>query len=425
MVSRLSYFLLPQEPGVYLFLDENRNVIYVGKAVNLKNRVSSYFKNKDLGTKTSILVSRIKKIKVIVVSSEIESLLLEANLIKKYQPFFNVKMTDGKSYPMIKITMKDKCPAVIVTRRIIDDKSLYFGPYPNARAMHLVLKIIRRIFPFQSIVNHPKKICLYNHLGLCPCLSAFDLEDSRKEYRKTIKNIIRFLKGNIKGVIKDLERERESFDKKENYEKAKEIQEKIESIKIVTSSIHSPLDYEINPNLITDLQEKKMIFLKEALNKNGVKTSSIKRIECYDISNISGKYATGSMVVFENAKKEMGAYRKFKIKQNFQKQNDCAMMKEVVSRRLKHREWQYPDLIIVDGGKGQISSVVNVVKENNLVIPVVGLAKREEILITSAFKKVNFNKNSEALKLLMEIRDEAHRFAVFYHRKLRSKFSFS
>ena len=406
-------------------MDESRNVLYVGKAVNLKNRVSSYFKNKDLGTKTSILVSRIKKIKVIVVSSEIESLLLEANLIKKYQPFFNVKMTDGKSYPMIKITVKDNYPAVIVTRRIIKDKSLYFGPYPNVKAMYLVLKTIRRIFPFQSVVNHPKSLCLYNHLGLCPCPSVIDLKDSKKEYRKTIKNIIKFLKGDIKGVIKDLEKERESFGKKENYEKAKEIQEKIESIKIVTSPIHGPLDYEVNPNLKADLREKKMNLLKEALNKNGVKISSVKRIECYDISNISGKFATGSMIVFENAQKETGAYRKFKIKQSFQKQNDYAMMKEIVFRRLKHQEWKYPDLIIVDGGKGQISSVVNVVKENNLVIPVVGLAKREEILITSEFKKVNFNKSSEALKLLMEIRDEAHRFAVSYHRKLRSKFSFS
>ncbi|MEK7559598.1 MAG: GIY-YIG nuclease family protein, partial [Patescibacteria group bacterium] len=166
---------MPSNPGIYLFLNEKSEVIYVGKAKNLKKRVSSYFINKkDLGEKTRLLVGKIQKIGVIKARSEIEALLLEASSIKKFNPVYNSKLTDGKAYPLIRITIKDNYPKVLISRRQDDEKSIYFGPYPNSGAMKMVLKIIRRIFPFQAVLNHPKRICLYYHLGLCPCPPVFD-----------------------------------------------------------------------------------------------------------------------------------------------------------------------------------------------------------------------------------------------------------
>ena len=186
LVQSSSYLSLPQKPGVYLFLDKNSKILYVGKAKNLKNRVGSYFVVNKLGPKTKILVSQIKKIKTVVVPSEIEALLLEANYIKTYRPKYNIRLTDGKAYPLIRITIKDKCPKVLVTRRIEDNNSLYFGPFPNSEALRLVLRTTRRIFPFQSVMNHPKKHCLYFHLGLCPCPEI----TKNKDYKKNIKHLI-------------------------------------------------------------------------------------------------------------------------------------------------------------------------------------------------------------------------------------------
>lgn len=401
---------------MYLFLNSNGDVIYVGKAKNLKKRVASYFINrKNLGYKTAILVSQISKIKTIKVESEIESLLLEANLIKKYFPKYNINLKDGKAYPLIRITIKDKYPKVLIARRESDPRSLYFGPFPNAGAMRLVLKTVRRIFPFQSAINHPKKPCFYYHLGLCPCPEVF----KDKTYRATVKHIIGFLNGQTGHVIKDLEKEREKYSKEENFEQASSIQEKINAIKLVTGKFYKPYFYEENPNLKEDLRKIELQELSGTLNANGVGVGELNRIECYDISNTSGKNATGSMVVFTNGEKDASSYRKFKIKGMYNDlPNDFAMMAEVLKRRLAHTEWGKPDLIIVDGGKGQVSSALKVI---NSTIPLIGLAKREEIIITSDFREIKLERNSKQLQLIMRIRDEAHRFAITYHRKLRAK----
>jgi excinuclease ABC subunit C len=422
LVSASSYRLLPIYSGVYLFLNKEGDVIYVGKAKNLKKRVASYFSTKDLGEKTRILVSLISKIKYIEVTSEIEAFLLEEKLIKKYTPRYNIKLVDGKQYPSIKITIKDDYPKVLLVRKIIKDNSLYFGPYTSASSLRTVLKILRRIFPYQNVLNHPNKLCLYYHLGLCPC----PMITQDKNYRKTINHVVDFLNGKTKKIVKELEKERNFFSKNENFEEAKETQRKIDSIDLITSSVYKPFEYELNPNLRLDVVQKELDELKNILNNNGVGVSDLKRIECYDISNTSGLNATGSMVVFTNGEKDAASYRRFKIKEFYgNKPNDFAMMQEVLERRLKHGEWTTPSLIIVDGGKGQVSSVHKILLQKMSKIPLIGLAKREETIITSDLKEILLPKDSKPLHLIMRLRDEAHRFAITYHKKLRSKFIFS
>ncbi len=414
---------MPKDPGIYLFLDEKETILYVGKAKNLKQRVASYFvKSADLGEKTKILVSKIKKIRYVSVSSEIEALLLEANYIKKYEPYYNIRLTDGKSYPLIRVTTKNPFPAVLVARRQDDAASLYFGPFPNASAMKLVLKTIRRIFPFQSIEHHQKTFCLYHHLGVCPCASVVGTQEAKKEYRKTIRRITMFLEGNVSVVIKDLEQERDTYSKEEQYEKAKETQKKIDATYVITHPVHTPFEYDTNPNLKTDIQKVELEELQMHLQQVGVVVPFLQRIECYDISNTSGKNATGSLVVFTHGEKDTKWYRRFKIKPETKGPNDFAMMHEVLQRRIKHTEWPLPDLFVVDGGKGQISSAKKALDEAGMSTPLVGLAKREEIIITSDFHQIILPKKSKALQLLMRLRDEAHRFAITYHRKLRSQF---
>lgn len=419
--------MLSTKPGIYLFLNEKSKILYVGKANNLKRRVSSYFsKNIDLGAKTSLLVSQIAKIKTVITNSEIEAFLLESRYIKKYKPKYNAKLTDDKAYLMVKITIKDKYPKVLMARKRDDnpptDGSVYFGPFPNnTRTLKTVLRIIRKIFPYQSALNHTEKICLYHHLRLCPCPTVFDSEKTRKEYKKNIRHIINFLNGNAQKIIKDLKKERDILSKNEEFEKANVLQNKIKAIELITGPFYkADLDLNVNPNLADDLREGEINDLINILNKNHIYIKSLKRIECFDISNTSGTNATGSMITFINGKKNKSWYRKFKIR-TLNKPNDFGMMEEVLKRRLNHKEWPYPDLIIVDGGKGQVSTALSVLKENKLKIPLIGLAKKEETIVTSDLKEINLPKNSAALKLIIRIRDEAHRFAITYHKKLRSK----
>ena len=414
--------MLPSFPGVYIFLDANGNILYVGKAINLKKRVSSYFAKKNLGEKTHILVSQIAKIRTIEVQSEIESLLLEANLIKKFLPKYNINLKDGKAYPLIKITVKDKYPKVLVARKIDDPNSLYFGPFPNSGAMRIVLKTVRKIFPFQSVLNHQNKPCLYYHIGLCPCPEVF----KDPNYQKTIKHIIKFLGGKTKNVIKDLEKERDLFSKDQEFEKASVVQKQIEAIKLITSKFYKPTVYELNPNLREDIRLEELNELQKYLENGGVKIHNLRRIECYDISNTSGKNATASMVVFKDGEKDSASYRKFRIRGSYnEKPNDFAMMEEVIERRLKHNEWETPGLIIVDGGKGQVSSALKALAKMQRNIPLIGLAKREETIILPDFSEIKLPKDSKQLHLIMRLRDEAHRFAITYHKKIRGKQTYS
>lgn len=423
-VNKTQYSKLPDAPGIYQFLDENGVVLYVGKAKSLKKRVSSYFVNrKDLGTKTQVLVSQIDRVRTINVTSEVESLLLEASLIKKFSPKYNARLTDGKSYLLAKITIKDKAPKVLLARREKEQNSVYFGPFPNSGDLKMVLKLIRRIFPYQSVNNHAKRFCLYYHLGLCPCPPMFKTEKEFKNYRKNIFHLVHFLEGKTQDVIKELENERNDLSKNEDFEEAAKIQKQIDAVILITSQNRNAFEYEINPNLKADIRNKELENLIQVLKENSVLISNLERIECYDISNISGIHATGSMVVFTNGERDSSNYRRFRIRRPPKTvPNDFAMMREVIKRRFGHPEWGRPDLLIIDGGKGQVSSAKQAVFESNIDVPVIGIAKREEILITSDFKQIRLPKNSNALTLVRRVRDEAHRFAITYHKKLRAKY---
>lgn len=393
----------------------------MGKAKNLKNRVSSYFtKGADLYGKTAALVSQVEKISIIPVESEIEALLLEANLIKKYTPKYNIRLTDGKAYQRIRITVKDEYPAVLTARRPDDNRSIYFGPFPNSSAVRSVLRLLRKIFGYQSTQNHQKTVCLYHHIGLCPCASVYKTHEAKQSYKKTIHHIVDFLDGKTKKVIKDLEKERNTFAKQELFEQAAATQKQIDQILYITQPLHTPFEYETNPHLKTDLRMKEMKSLQKILQTHGVKVQLPRRIECYDNSNFQGTNPTSSMVVLTDGEIDKSQYRKFKIR-TVKGPNDFASMQEVFTRRLKHTEWPMPDLFIVDGGKGQISAAMEVLDSLGMTIPLIGLAKRDEIIITSDFQEIILKKSSPALQLVMRIRDEAHRFAITFHRRLRNK----
>ncbi len=413
---------MPSKTGVYRFLDASGTVLYVGKAIDLKSRVSSYFASTQLlGEKTKVLVSQVKKIQITIVETELEALLLEAFYIKKYKPKYNILQKDNKSYLKIRITINNPYPAVLFTRKEDDPKSLYFGPYPSSSALQSVLKIIRKVFPYHSVLNHPKRICLYNHLGLCPCLS------STNNYRRNIRAVIKILEGKSKNIMRELEKERDKLSKEENYEEALEIQKKIDTMSLITTPFHRPFEYHVNPNLREDIRRSEMGELIQILNEEGFSLKSLDRIECYDISNTQGTNPTASMVVLTNGEIDKSQYRKFKMRGKGP--NDFAMMQEALTRRLKHKEWKEPNLIVVDGGRGQVSSALKVLLEMNKNIPLIGLAKREETIIIPVSSKINFKeiflpKDTKALHLIMRIRDEAHRFAITYHKKLRSKIAF-
>lgn len=464
--------------------------MYVGKANDLRSRVSSYFTGiSKLGPKTRVLVSQIQNIKTTEVESELEALLLEAFYIKKFNPKYNIRLTDNKSYIRIRITLKDDFPKVLLARREDDKESVYFGPYPSSGSVRLVLKTIRKVFPYQSVLNHPKKLCLYNHLGLCPCPPLLlDSAESKNIYRKNIRGIIRILEGETRKIVTELEKERDAASKKEEFEKALAAQNKLKALSLITTPYHKPFEYHINPNLREDLRTTELVGLQTILAEQGLPVKDLERIECYDISNTQGTHATGSMVVFINGEKDGSHYRKFRIRRDWEKpktraekitleqnsptalrsskhlSNDFAMMKEVLKRRLHHEEWHKPSLIIIDGGKGQVSAAMTALAESGMIIPLVGLAKREETIIvpilgtngvtsgstTSRVKtyqdllnlrfagteeekgktiiveednfiEISLPKNSPSLQLIQRLRNEAHRFAITYHRHLRSK----
>jgi len=409
----------------------------VGKAKDLKKRVNSYFNPKiPKDSKTLRLLQEIRSIDHIVVESEIEAFLLEANLIKKYRPFFNIKMVDDKFYPYIKIgNVKQNSfsiPYVVQTRKTDDKTAEYFGPYTSAEDVIRVLKIIRRIFPFQSVKNHARRNCLYYHLHQCPCIPNHP--DNLVEYKKTIWNIKDFLNGGKKSVLKNLVKEQKDAIKKEEFEIAQHIQKQIESIKFITSPHYDPFTYVERPNSYYERITAEVDSLRQILAGYNLGIGDLYRIECYDISNFAGTNATGSMVVFINGDASKKDYRKFKIRRK-NTPDDFAMHQEMMDRRLKHLDdWGKPNLIVIDGGKGQVSSVLEILVRKNIHIPIVGLAKREEIIVIPyksalsnhlEFTEVNLPNSTPGVNLLRRLRDESHRFAITYHRLLRKMTSFN
>lgn len=415
--------LLPHKSGVYIFKDSSDKILYVGKAIDLNKRVTSYFR-KDLPERTSVMVGKISSLETIIVESELEALILEANLIKKNMPPFNIRLTDDKDYLYIAITQEDFPKIITARKKDLKPIKKYFGPFPSARTVKDTLKQLRRVFPWCSappsagIQSSKVKVqsfraCFYYHLGLCSgaCVGVI----SEKEYNKIINNFSKFMEGKKDELIQDLTQEMEESAKNLNFEVAQKIKKEIEGIEYLTQSNRVHLYLE-NHNFLQD--ETKLAL--EQLQKDLKLQKIPERIECYDISNISGVDAVGSMVVLTNGEIDKSQYRKFKIAISG-KPNDVGMHKEMMRRRLKHSEWGIPDLIIIDGGIGQVRGVNEELRMMNYRVPIFGLAKREEWLYPPEGEIVKLPRKSLSLKLLQKIRDESHRFAINYHRKLHRR----
>jgi excinuclease ABC subunit C len=413
---------LPEKPGVYIYKNADHNIIYVGKAVNLKRRVLQYFHSDDaLGPKTLQLVSQIADIDFHIVGSEIEALILEASLIKQYRPKYNSQLKDDKSYVYISIS-KDKYPIISPAfKSNLNENSIYYGPFPNSTAVKSLLKTIRHIFPYYS-KKHPNNKCLYCHIGLCPGPDA-DL----KEYRKNISKIKKMLNGNIRSVVSKLKKEMVKYSKEENFEMARERRDQINAITYVTSGWENLSNLYHQVNLPEDNANKALRELKSVLSPYYPWIKDINRIEGYDISNLGSNYFVGSMVVYQNCKIDKDEYRKFKIYSK-STPDDQFMIKEVVYRRFKHPEWNFPQIIMVDGGKPQVAAATEIFRLKNVSnIALIGLAKKEETLVIktlSGWAEINLPKNSPSLLLLQRIRDEAHRFANRYRNELIKRDTF-
>lgn len=407
-----------------MFRDSKGTILYVGKAKNLRSRVASYFASSGITNKIIRLRNQAEKIDHIVVNSELEAFLLEAHFIKKNRPYYNVKLTDDKSYPYVEIT-EGVNASVTITRKISNPTSEYYGPYADVTGLKYILKMIRRLFPFQSVKNHAKRRCLYNHLGLCPCVPV--LPENEATYQRNLKKIASFLQGDIEKVKKMLVSDQKSAIKDEEFEKAAFIQKQMERIDIITSPDYSPFSYEQKPDLYFERIKKEKSSLEKILTKYGLAVGELKRIECYDISNFQGSEPTGSMVVFTDGDADKKEYRRFKIRSK-DTPDDFLMHQEMMERRLKRHDWPRPDLLVIDGGKGQVSSVLEILEKLNTTIPMIGLAKREEIIVIPKrvdgviqFTEINLDNKIPGINLLRRIRDEAHRFAITYHKLLRKK----
>lgn len=506
---------IPKDPGCYLYKDKNNNVIYVGKAKNLKKRVKQYFQKDYPDEKTTRLVKEINSAEFFITDNEVEALILENNLIKKYKPKFNINLKESQRYAYILIT-EHEFPKIITAR----DKSQsgkYFGPYVSGIQRTNLIKILNNIFKIRTCNKIPKRPCLRYHMKSClaPCVN-----ECKQDYDKNIKNAITFLKGDINKLLTILKKDMLFYSKNLLYEKAKTLRDQIEAINIYTEKqkLEKTLNHDqdiinyINLNntiylivfnakkgiLLTKNEyifEYKKEFLeefitlyysnniipKEIIIKDKLPTPLIKflekkrqskisitnpkigeklqllelvkknieqnmlkenieleelknklnltetpyNIECFDISNTSGSNNVGSMVRFSNSKPDKQNYRRFKIRSVQNTPDDFTSIKEIVYRRyyrLKTENKELPNLIIIDGGKGQLSAAHESLKELDLKIPIIGIAKKEEeIFFPGSRFPLKLNKTSPALKLLTRIRDEAHRFAIKYHRLLRSK----
>ena len=403
---------LPNKPGVYLYHDKSGQIIYIGKAINLKKRISQYWEGDDaLGPKTTALVSQIASIETKVVGSEIEALVLEANLIKKYRPKYNSLLKDDKSYLYICIS-HDDLPIISTARSTnLPPKADIYGPFPSGSAVTSLLKTIRRIFPFYSKKHSPKP-CLYCHLDLCPGPNP-----DPRQYCQSITKIKKILTGRFKFLQHQLQKEMKIYSISQNFESAIIARNQLESVNYIVSGWRNVSDLFENINLPEDrsLRALNELFLI-------LKTKALRRLECFDISQLGSKYFVGSMVVWQDGRLDKSQYRKFRIKTKFTP-DDQYMIKEIVYRRLQHPQWGRPDLIVVDGGKPQVSAVIPVVETHDHAslqtknIPIIGLAKKHETIIFEN-QEINLPRHSAALRLLQSLRDEAHRFANRYRCQL-------
>ena len=528
--------LLPAQPGVYLMKNAQGEIIYVGKAAVLRNRVRSYFRaSGKVSPKVEALVARIVDFEYIVTANAIEALILECNLIKKHRPKYNVMLKDDKSYPYLKVTLTEDYPRIFSVRRLVKDGSRYFGPYANVNAMNQTLKTLRMIFPLRTCRQmNARRPCLEYHIKRClgPCSGQVD----KGEYHKMVEAVCLFLEGRSDLLIKQLKKQMQQAAEDLCYEQAACLRDQINALEslhqqqtavtiagevdviglaadatgtcvqvffvregkligrdhfLLTGSagetkadilmafiqqyystaafipreILLPLALPeeeqsvlgqwlgelkgqkvtlLNPqrgmkkDLLVLAEENAQVLLKEEnsrqhnkeqgelaaltllAQKLGIK-SQLSRIDCFDISHTQGSETVASMVVFRDGAASKRDYRRYKLKTVEGKPDDFKSMAEVVLRRYRMYE-DLPELVIVDGGKGQLSSALEVIRGLGLEMPVIGLAERfEEIYQEGSSLPLRLEKDCPALHLMQRIRDEAHRFAVTYHRKLRSK----
>ncbi len=528
--------LLPDKPGVYLMKDEHTRIIYVGKAINLKNRVRSYFQSsRNHSAKVRAMVARINNLEYIVTGSELEALILECNLIKKHRPKYNISLKDDKTYPYIKVTLQEEFPRVHITRKVLKDGARYFGPYTSAGAVHETLRLLKKLFPLRSCRQlDAHRPCLQYHIKRClaPCAGMVQAAD----YREMIKSVMLFLEGRSDAVLKTLRQRMEAAAENLEFEAAAKLRDQLAAVErivekqnIVTGSgdhdavgmarsaagtcvqvffvrsgklvgrdhfLLSGSEHEEDEDVLTafikeyyseaqfiprelllpmKLDEQPLLAdwlsgLKggkvavetpqrgtkhdlvnmasgnaavvlaeqsERIKDNADRTEGAarelgeylelagppERIECFDISHIQGAETVASMVVFEGGKPNKNEYRRFKLQTVEGKPDDFKSMQEVTLRRYKDAAEPLPDLIIIDGGKGQLNAALEVIRGVGLhEITVVGLAKEfEHIFKEGESDPLILPRHSQSLYLVQRIRDEAHRFAITYHRKLRSK----
>ncbi|WP_303816612.1 excinuclease ABC subunit UvrC [Selenomonas ruminantium] len=532
--------LLPDKPGVYIMKNTEGRIIYVGKAIVLKNRVRQYFQsNKNHSPKVRAMVSHIADFEIIMTASEVEALILECNLIKKHRPRYNISLKDDKSYPYVKVTVQEDFPRVFITRRILKDGARYFGPYTNATAVHESLKLLRRLFPLRTCKHLQERPCLEYHIKRClaPCAGKVEKGD----YDAMIRAVLLFLEGRTEDVERELQLRMEQAAESFNFEVAARLRDQLLAVRkvaekqnIVTGSgdqdavglarseigvvvqvfmirggkmvgrehfllqgsedesdgqllaaflqqyyhratfipreILLPLEIpqseqDLLERWLSDKKQKAKVQL--ILPQRGTKKDIVEmavgnaekylhdeaarikqandqtlgaveelgrylglpkppdRMECFDISHNQGSETVASMVVFEGGLPKKSDYRRFKIQSTEGKPDDFLSMREVTTRRyVDLPEEELPDLIIIDGGKGQLSSALEIIRNvaGHKHVPVVGLAKQFELVFTEGNPEpVVLPRHSQALYLIQRIRDEAHRFAITYHRKLRGK----
>lgn len=398
---------LPLSPGVYIYKDSSGNIIYIGKAKLLKKRVRSYF-NRFLSAKTQALVSRIADIEYILAPTEFQARLVEASLIKEKQPQYNISLKDDKSFPLIRIS-GDEFPVISVCRSKGQSGSggaVYYGPYANAKILRQALKSIRKIFGFRSCAVMPKSPCLYYRLKLCPAPCSGRI--SKGEYSEIVKDIRLFLESRYEDLIDKLSFDMRKAAQDRRFEDAAIFRDRLFAL----SAIGRDKVHFTSADGLEDLR---------ALS--GMKTLPL-RIEGFDISNISGREATGSMVSFYKGEPDKDNYRRFRIK-TVSRIDDYAMMREVVSRRyrrLVNEKRPLPDLIIIDGGKQHLRAAEGELAGLGLDIPLLSIAKEDENLYIKGKKyPVRLRRDTPALNLIRRVRDESHRFARAYHHLLHKK----
>jgi excinuclease ABC subunit C len=439
MTNELTFKLkeLPKTPGVYFHKDKSGAIIYVGKAANLKNRVKQYFqKSRYRDPKTEVLVGEIVDTDWIEVASEAEALFLEAEMVRRYQPKYNILLRDDKSVSYVRINIKDSAPSVTMTRRPLDDNAEYFGPFLSAGPVRKSLKYLRKIFPYSTHTTLPSRGCLQTHIGLCPGPETSNYD--RAKYISDLKKLILYLRGERVLLTNQLEKEMQVEAKAQNFEQAAKLRNQLNALK----SLQVRIIFSDRENL--DLSKDHALHeITELLTL----PKPPRRIEGYDISHMSGTDTVASMVVFTNGVSDKQAYRKFKMR--IPGNDDFAHMNEVIKRRLSDKNiksWGKPNLFLIDGGKGQLGAAILARNELGYKIPMIGLAKKhEEIVVhkTESFVQINDNilrklkgfrtdesddyvrldlpDTNNLVKLLQRIRDESHRFAVSYHSVLKTK----